>query len=123
MLSYGALFLSALMAASFLPMQSEAVLVGLLVAETGTCCLSAQLSPHWAMFWGRWSTGFWDGHFGGLKGALGFRLHKRKCSARSDGTCATGAGLCWEAGCRLSAIRLQWLRARFGRGFGRLWRW
>ncbi|WP_347820047.1 YqaA family protein [uncultured Planktomarina sp.] len=33
MLSYGALFLSALMAASFLPMQSEAVLIGLLVAR------------------------------------------------------------------------------------------
>ena len=32
MLSYGALFLSALIAASFLPMQSEAFLVGLLVA-------------------------------------------------------------------------------------------
>ena len=33
MVSYGALFLSALMAASFLPMQSEAVLIGLLVAR------------------------------------------------------------------------------------------
>ena len=33
MLSYGALFLSVLMAASFLPMQSEAVLIGLLVAR------------------------------------------------------------------------------------------
>ena len=32
MLSYAVLFLSALMAASILPMQSEAVLVGLLVA-------------------------------------------------------------------------------------------
>ena len=32
MLSYAALFLSAFMAASILPMQSEAVLVGLLVA-------------------------------------------------------------------------------------------
>ena len=93
MLSYAALFLSAFMAASILPMQSEAVLVGLLVADKNLLPICS-LSPHWAMFWGRWSTGFWEGHFDGLKGALGFRLHKRKFSARSDGTCATDAGLC-----------------------------
>ena len=99
MLSYAALFLSAFMAASILPMQSEAVLVGLLVAGQKPVPICS-LSPHWAMFWGRWSTGFWDGHFDDLKGARGFRLNKCKFSARSDGNCATDAGLCSVVGCR-----------------------
>ena len=100
MLSYGALFLSALMAASFLPMQSEAVLIGLLVARQksvasliviATLCNVLGAVVNWVL--GRALRRF--------AGVLGFQLHKSKCSVRRDGICAMGDGLCWEAGCRL----------------------
>ena len=100
MLTYSAVFFSALMAASILPMQSEAVLVGFLLAgqkPIANLVIIATLGNvlgavvNWVL--GRALRRF--------AGVLGFQLHKSKCSVRRDGICATGDGFCWEAGCRL----------------------
>ena len=83
MLSYGALFLSALMAAR------QKLVASLIVIATLCNVLGAVVN---------WVLGRALRRFAGV---LGFQLHKSKCSVRRDGICATGDGLCWEAGCRL----------------------
>ena len=83
MFFYGALFLSALMAARQKPVASLIVIA--------TLCNVLGAVVNW--FLGRALRRF--------AGVLGFQLHKSKCSVRRDGICATGDGLCWEAGCRL----------------------
>lgn len=83
MLSYGALFLSALMAARQKPVASLIVIA--------TLCNVLGAVVNWVL--GRALRRF--------AGVLGFQLHKSKCSVRRDGICATGDGFCWEAGCRL----------------------
>lgn len=83
MLSYGALFLSALMAAR------QKLVASLIVIATLCNVLGAVVN---------WVLGRALRRFAGV---LGFQLHKSKCSVRRDGICATGDGFCWEAGCRL----------------------
>ena len=86
MLSYGALFLSALMAARQKPVASLIVIA--------TLCNVLGAVVNWVL--GRALRRF--------AGVLGFQLHKSKCSVRRDGICATGDGFAGKlaADCRRS---------------------
>ena len=75
MLSYGALFLSALMAAR------QKLVASLIVIATLCNVLGAVVN---------WVLGRALRRFAGV---LGFQLHKSKCSVRRDGICALGDGL------------------------------
>lgn len=107
---YLGLFMAAFAAATILPMQSEAALVGLLL--TGEYAVRYSWpSQASAMSSARCSTGYSVAAWNVSARGDGFLLANRRWTGRRFGIDAMDDGRCWQVGCRSLVIRSQLPRA------------
>lgn len=101
---YLGLFLAAFGAATLLPMQSEAVLAGLLLTERYAAWELVALASLGNVLGSlvNWLLGRYVEHF---RHKRWFPVNERQLAGRKPAITATAAGPCCSVGCRSSAIR------------------